>query len=58
MTLEQEAKLMGVTTDAVRLWRRGKRTPSQTAQNMRELLCLVQTLAPSVYTAYLESKNI
>lgn len=56
MTLEQEAKLMGVTTDAVRLWRRGLRTPSQTAQNLRELICLVQTLAPDVYTAYLGTK--
>lgn len=53
-TLELEAALLGVTPNAVRLWKRGLRTPSRTAAQLRELLELCEVLAPNVYSAYCE----
>lgn len=54
LTEADAALMLGVTTNAVRLWRRGKRVPHPSAVRLAQLIELTRMLAPSAYDAYLE----
>ena len=54
LTENEAALLLGVTTNAVRLWRRGKRVPHPSAVRLAQLIELTRMLAPVAFDAYLE----
>lgn len=55
LTETDAALLLGVTTNAVRLWRRGKRVPHPSAVRLAQLIELTRMIAPSAFDAYLEA---
>ena len=57
LTESEAARLLGVTTNAVRLWRRGKRVPHPSAVRLAQLIELTRILAPAAYDAYQEGLN-
>jgi len=54
MNDKEQARLLGVTVNAIRLWRRGLRKPHPSVERLQELLELTRLMAPAVYTAYVE----
>ena len=54
MNESEAARMLGVTTNAVRLWRRGKRVPHPSAVRLAQLIELTRILAPAAYDAYQE----
>ena len=54
LTENEAARLLGVTTNAVRLWRRGKRVPHPSAVRLAQLIEMTRMLAPVAYDAYME----
>ena len=54
LTEAEAAVLLGVTTNAVRLWRRGKRVPHPSAVRLAQLIEMTRMLAPAAFDAYRE----
>jgi transcriptional regulator with XRE-family HTH domain len=54
MNDKEQARTLGVTVNAIRLWRRGLRKPHPSVERLQELLELTRLMAPAVYKAYIE----